>query len=191
MAKHEILIIESRSPRDIYENRFEAGTLQQILKLESIATKHFEVVDRAHLAKAIKYAEKEHIRYIHISAHGDPEGFALTDGDFITWRDFDEIAWPKLKNKCLCFSSCSVGQGAEELFTYHKSFCNAVIAPTRKIGWGEGLVAFSALYHRALSVGTSTAQDVKVMNHIVGAGSFRLIESPYKSTTYSIGPYDL
>lgn len=187
MAKHEIIIIESRSPKDVYEERFEAGTLKQILKLENINAKHMEVVDRQYFSKAIKYAEKENIRYVHISAHGNPQGFALTDGDFISWREFDEIAWPRLRGKCLCFSSCSVGQGAEELFTYHKSFCNAVIAPTREIGWGEGLVAFSALYHKALSTGTSTSQDVKVMNHIVGAGSFRLIDSPYKSTTYAIG----
>ncbi|HGS5294531.1 TPA: hypothetical protein ACMDR2_003568 [Vibrio cholerae] len=187
MARHEILILESRSPKDIYDDRFEAGTLKQVLKLEGVDTKHFEVINREYFAKAIKYAEKEHIRYIHISAHGNPQGIALTDGDFITWRELDEIAWPKLKNTCLCFSSCSVGEGAEELFIYHKSFCNAIVAPTRNIGWGEALVAFSAFYHRALSTETSTAQDVKVLNHIVGAGSFRLIESPYKSTTYAIG----
>lgn len=187
MAKNEILIIESRSAKDIYEERFEAGTLKQILKLECVSAKHVEVVNRQYLIKAIKYAEKEHVRYVHISAHGDQKGFVLTDGDFISWRDFDEIAWPKLKNTCLCFSSCSVGQGAEELFTYHKSFCNAIVAPTRVINWGEGLVAFSALYHKALSTESSTAQDVKVMNHIVGAGSFRFIESPFKSTTYTIG----
>jgi hypothetical protein len=187
MAKHEILIIESRSPQDIFDDRFEAGTLKQILKLEGVHAKQMEVVDRKYLAKAIKYAEKEHIRYVHLSAHGSSDGFALTDDDFITWREFDEIAWPRLKNTCLCFSSCSVGQGADQLFNNHKSFCNAIVAPTRSIGWGEALVAFSVLYHRALSTETSTAQDVKVLNHIVGARTFRLIESPYRTTTYAIG----
>jgi len=187
MAKHEILIIESRSPKDIFDDRFEAGTLKQVLKLQKVKAKHVEVINRDLFIKAIKIAEKEHIQYVHISAHGAPNGFELTDGDFITWQEFDEIAWPYLKNTCLCFSSCSVGNGAEEIFTYHKSFCNAVVAPTRDISWGEGLVAFSALYHRALSTETSTAQDVKVLNHIVGAGSFRFIESPYKSTTFVIG----
>lgn len=187
MAKHEILIIESRSPQDIFDDRYESGTLKQILKLQGIHAKNIEVVDRKFLSKAIKYAEKEHIRYIHISAHGNPDGFALTDGDFITWNEFDEIAWPRLKKTCLCFSSCGVGQGADELFNYHKSFCNAIVAPTRNVNWGEALVAFSALYHRALSVETSTAQDVKVLNHIVGAGTFRLIESPYHTSTYAVG----
>lgn len=187
MAKHEILIIESRIPKDIFDDRFEAGTLKQILKLQDVHAKHMEVVDREYLVKAIKYAERENIRYVHFSVHGNPDGFALTNGDFITWSEFDEIAWPRLKNTCLCFSSCSVGQGADELFDNHKSFCNAIVAPTRNIGWGEALIAFSALYHRALSTKTSTVQDVKVLNHIVGAGTFRLIESPYRTTTYAIG----
>lgn len=187
MTKHEILIIESRSAQDIYDNRFEARTLKQIIKLYGIGTKSVEIINRSYLEKAINYAKKEHIRYVHISAHGDPSGFELTDGDFITWREFDELAWPRLKNTCLCFSSCSVGRGAEELFVYHKSFCNAIIAPARDISWGEGLVAFSALYYKALCAETSTAQDVKVLNYIVGAGSFRLITSPFREATYAIG----
>lgn len=188
MAKNEILIIESRSPTDIFDDRFEAGTLKQILKLQQVHSKHIEVVDRKHLEKAIKFAEKEHIRYVHLSAHGNPDGFELTDGTSITWKEFDELAWPFLKNTCLCFSSCSVGQGADNIFNIHKSFCNAIVAPTRDIGWGEALVAFSAFYHRALSTESSTSQDVKVLNHIVGAGTFRLIESPHRATTYAIGP---
>lgn len=187
MAKYEVLIIESRSPEDVFDDRYEAGTLKKVLKLQGVHAKNFEVVDRQFLRKAIKYAEREHISYIHISAHGNADGFALTDGDFISWSEFDEIAWPHLKNTCLCFSSCSVGQGADELFSRHKSFCNVIVAPTRDIGWGEALVAFSALYHRALSAETSTAQDVKVLNHIVGAGTFRLIESPFRTTTYAVG----
>jgi hypothetical protein len=87
---------------------------------------------------------------VHISAHGAPNGFYLTDGEFITWRDFDELAWPYLKNTCICFSSCSVGLGAEQIFTHHMSFCNAIVAPTRDIQWSEGLVSFSAFYDRAL-----------------------------------------
>jgi hypothetical protein len=187
MKKNEILIIESRSPEDIYNETFEAVTLKQVLKLQDVDSKHIEVVNRELFAKALKLAGKDHVKYVHISAHGTPYGFQLTDETFITWREFDELAWPYLKNTCVCFSSCSVGAGAEEIFTYHKSFCNAIVAPTRKISWSEGLVAFSAFYHRAMSQETSTSQDVKVLNHIVGAGTFKFIESPYRSDTFTIG----
>lgn len=186
MGKQEVLIIESRSDQDIYDGITEGDTLKKILALESIHAKSVEVTNERMLVKALKIAEREHIKYVHISAHGNEEGFALTDG-MMTWEYFDQLAWPMLKDTCLCFSSCSVGKGAARLFELHKTFCNVIIAPTREITWGEGLVAYSAFYHRAQDIGKSSQQDVKVMNHIVGPGTFKLIESPSRSQTYALG----
>lgn len=186
MKKQKILIIESRSDLDIYDERCEGNTLKKVLELQGVNAKCIEVVNEGMLIKALKIAQREHIKYIHISAHGSSDGFILTDEGFITWKDFDRIAWPILRGKCICFSSCSVGRGAEQLFNFHKSFCNAIVGPTRNITWGEGLVAYSAFYHRAQSHEKSSFQDVRVMNHIVGAGTFRLIDSPYVSSTFTI-----
>ncbi|EGL1423412.1 hypothetical protein IP246_004605, partial [Salmonella enterica subsp. enterica serovar Infantis] len=146
MKKQKILIIESRSDQDIYDERYEGNTLRKVLELQGVAAKCTEVVNEGMLVKALKIAQREHIKYVHISAHGSCDGFMLTDEDFITWRDFDRIAWPILRGKCICFSSCSVGRGAEQLFDFHKSFCNAIVGPARDITWGEGLVAYSAFY---------------------------------------------
>jgi len=187
MKKQEILIIESRSDQDIYDGRCESDKLKNSLDLQGVKAKSIEVVNEKMLIKALKIAQRENIKYVHISAHGRDDGFELTDGTLITWTLFDKIAWPYLKGKCICFSSCLVGNGAEKLFTLHKSFCNAIVAPTREISWGEGLVAYSAFYHRAGLHEYTTAQDVKVMNHIVGAGTFKFIESSYLSDTYTIG----
>jgi hypothetical protein len=187
MKKQEVLIIESRSDQDIYDGRGEGETFKRILQLQCVNAKSIEAINEKMLIKALKVAQRESIKYIHISAHGYDRGFALTDDAIITWRDLDRLAWPILRGKCICFSSCSVGNGAEELFTLHKSFCNAIIAPKRDISWGEGLVAYSALYNRAQLREKSSMQNVKVMNHIVGAGTFRVIESPYVSQTYTIG----
>lgn len=187
MKKQEILIIESRSDQDIYDGRGEGETLKRILQLQGVNARNIEVINEKMFIKALNIARRENIKYVHISAHGFDRGFALTDDIIITWRDFDRLAWPILRGKCVCFSSCSVGNGAEELFILHKSFCNAIIAPTRNITWGEGLVAYSAFYHQVQSREKSSMQNVKVMNHIVGAGTFRLIESPYVSHTYAIG----
>lgn len=186
MRAQKILIIESRSDLDIYEERNEGSTLKQILELQGVYAKNFEVVNRSMFAKALKIAQREHIKYVHISAHGTDKGIILTDEGFITWKDFDQIAWPILRGKCICFSNCSVGSGVSELFDLHKSFCNAIVAPTRDITWSEGLVAYSAFYHRAQLSEKSSYQDVRVMNHIIGASSFRLIQSPYVSSTYTI-----
>lgn len=187
MRSTEVLIIESRNSSDHFNGRHEGRILQQILHLEGIHSKYCEVLDKVHFLKALKQAENINVKYVHFSCHGLDEGFELTDGTFITWQDFDSIAWPILKNKCLVFSSCLVGKGIEKLFDYHKTFCNAIIAPTRTISWSEGIVAYSAFYHKATSSKTCTKSDVRVMNAVVGSGTFSLFESPTKNITYVIG----
>ncbi len=127
------MIIESRSDLDIYDERNEGDTLKRILELQGGYARSIEVVNEDMLVKALKVAQREHIKYVHISANCTDNGFILTNDGFITWKDFDQIAWPILHGKCICFSSCSVGNGVAELFTFHKSFCNAIVAPTRDI----------------------------------------------------------
>jgi hypothetical protein len=187
MPQTEVLIIESRSPSDHFNGRQEGRILQEILHLEGVKSKYFEVLDQEHLEKALKKSESDSVKYVHFSCHGLHNGFELTDGTFLTWEDLDAIAWPLLKDKCLVFSSCLVGKGVEDLFNYHKTFCNAIIAPTKTITWSEGVVAYSAFYHKATSPETSTKSDVRVMNAIVGSGTFSLFMSPTKSATYAIG----
>ncbi|WP_223827953.1 CHAT domain-containing protein [Vreelandella titanicae] len=190
----EVVIIESRSASDIFDGRSEGESLQHVLKLENVRAKLFNVCNRKQLQKALDYAAKDSVTYVHFSGHGSDDGFTLTsydfgdkDDGFVSWQDFDEMAWPKLKGKCLCFSSCDIGRGVEAVFDFHKSFCNAIVAPTRKITWGEGLVAFSAFYHRALEEDTSTKKDVSVMNRIVGAGTFKFIAANHRNATFAIG----
>lgn len=183
MKAQEILIIESRSDKDIYDGRGEGETLKRVLKLQGVNARSIEITNEKMLIKALKIAQREKIKYVHISAHGLDKGFILTDNVIITWQDLDQLAWPLLKGKCLCFSSCSVGKGVGELFYLHKTFCNVIVAPTRDISWGEGLVAYSAFYHRVQAQENSYSNNVKIMNHVVGAGTFRFITSATCSYT--------
>jgi hypothetical protein len=184
MKAPDVVIIESRSPTDYLQNRQEGHTLQQVLTLEGISSSYFEAVNPQCFSLALR-SIKPHTSYVHLSCHGSPEGIQLTDGSFASWSAFDQVTWPVLKQKCLVFSSCEVGRGVNELFEYHhRTFCHAIVAPTRKITWAEGLVAYSAFYHRATRPGDAAA-DVKVMNWIVGAGTFKLYG---KGKTYVVGP---
>lgn len=138
MRKQEILIIVSRSDQDIYDGRCEGDTLKRVLQLQGVSAKSIEVINEKMFIKALKIAKRENIKYVHINAHGFDEGFSLTDGDIVTWRDFDRLAWPILRGKCICFSSCSVGNGAAELFTLHKSFLNAILLQQEILVGGKG-----------------------------------------------------
>lgn len=183
MPDCQVFIIESVSYDDIYDKRREGEALQKILHLQGVESEYHEIATLEHLEKVIQQAGRESVKYVHFSGHGAAEGFCLTDGTFVTWQMLDEIAWPHLKGKCLCFSSCSVALGAEELFDYHKTFCNVIVAPTRKVGWSEALVAFSIFYFRATNQYLTINQDVKAMNYATRAGTFKVIESS-RSTTY-------
>lgn len=187
VKKHEILIVECRSASDVFEDRAEGRTLQQILTLQGVGSKYVEVADLEHFVKAAKMASRQSFRYVHISAHGAAEGLYLYRESLTSWREFDDLAWPHFKDMCLCLSACDAGLGASELFEHHKTFCNVIIAAKREITWGEGLVAFAAFYHRAMSTRTAAAQDVRVLNSIVGPGTFVALGSPTRSHTYSIG----
>lgn len=183
----EVLIIESRSFDDIYSNTHEGRTLQEVLRMQGIGSEYQEVATKDQLGKALKQAKKSSIKYVHISAHGAKGGFELTDGNFIDWADFDEIGWPYLKDTCIVFSSCDIAKGVAEVFDFHKTFCSAIVAPAREIYWAEGIVAFSAFYHRAMKHDSSAEQDVKVMNTITQAGTFKFIPSSPRSSTYVLG----
>lgn len=88
MKKNEILLIESRSSQDIFDDRYEARTLKEILRLQGIGSNHVEVVNKKLLKKALGMGGKEHIQYVHISAHGSPDGIMLTDDVFVDWEEF-------------------------------------------------------------------------------------------------------
>jgi len=174
---NQVLIIESRNLDDISKNIHEGHTLQEILRMQGVSSVYYEVTTQEYLEYALSLAADDSFKYIHISAHGCKKGFELTNGDFISWDCFDSIAWPHIKNKCLVFSSCDVAKGVHEVFSKHKTLCNAVVAPSRKISWSEGVVAYSVFYYLATKPESGTKYDLKLMNSITEPGTFKLIKA--------------
>lgn len=169
----KVAIIESVGPNDLFEKRKEGIGLGSVLNLMHIEYVYYECFGEKHLVKAIREIQKKHrnVDYIHFSMHGSKEGISLMSGDFITWEKFDMLFWNKLKHIVLTFSSCEVGKGIHALFDYHRTFCKAIIAPTRTITWDEGLIAFSNLYFLAKKSNANIKNDLKKINTIIGAGA--------------------
>ncbi|MFY9261650.1 MAG: hypothetical protein WAO71_14235 [Gallionella sp.] len=179
----KVLIIESRTSEDKKAARSEQPHLENTFKLLGISTKKIEVSTPKGFYSAIKKAETEHIHYVHFSGHGCSDGIQLGDSLFITWKEIDDNCWPSLRGTCFSFSSCDVAKGVEALFGKHKTFCAAIVAATRKVYWAESAVAFSAFFLKATNPGTSTERDVNVMNHICGAGTFKLFRASVGNET--------
>ena len=173
----KVLVIESRTNQDIGENRSEQWHIKSTFDLLGIRVKVIEVRTLKGFYSAIKKAESEHIDYVHFSGHGKESGIQIGDKDFITWKELDKNCWPSLRQKCLSFSSCHVAKGVEEIFSHHATFCSAIVAATRGVSWPESAIAFSAFFLRATNPETTTDQDVRVMNHICGAGTFKVFSA--------------
>ena len=186
----EVLIIESRHKDDYAADRKEGDTLQEVLKLMGVKSVYREVKTMKGFQSSIRYASKnDGIKYVHFSCHGQDTGILLTDGTFITWSRFDEIAWKAVQGKHLIFSSCLVANGVHNLFKKRVTFCDGIVAPKREVGWGEALVAYSVFYLKMTQQRTKFISDINVMNKVVsGRKTFLYFPSPSAKDT---GPHVL
>lgn len=185
--KQEVYMIESRSPEDFWADRHEGRALSKMLELALVGHKYREVVDEEHLHRALKEADAPHVKYVHISAHGEEDGIKLTCGTLVEWERFIEIGGRHLEGKCLVFSSCCVGRRATQIFNKRKAFCLAVVAPLDVITWPEGLAAYAAFYHLACDRDRRVQDDVLLMNKLVGRKTFRVVFSSPNGQTHALG----
>lgn len=81
-----------KSPNDILRNRTEGKALSASLDLAEIANQYFQVINDECLNHCLEIIcedinslkDKDLVApFIHISAHGNGDGFALTSGEFI------------------------------------------------------------------------------------------------------------
>ena len=92
-----VYIIESPSPRDLFEDRCEGQALSEALALAETDVYYRLAPNRETFSSALEFViEDFHAKsgagsampFIHISAHGDDDGIQLTDGEYFEWDDF-------------------------------------------------------------------------------------------------------
>jgi len=170
-----VFVIESLSAVDHFDGRLEGAGICELLRLARVPHSYRSVVDLPHLELALDLVGASEARYVHFSCHGKEDGFQLTDGTFVSWRRFHDLAWRDchraLQDRVVVFSACLAGNGVDAVYRWHKTFCAQIVASTRQITWEEGLAAFSAFY---LHVGreTTVGQSVELMNRIAGNEAF-------------------
>ncbi|GKQ49134.1 hypothetical protein [Pseudomonas syringae] len=92
----DVFIIETLSPDDEGNGRFEGSIISSLLKLHGKKTIYCYVRTRQQFIQAIEQFGNSGYRYLHISAHGNKHGLVTTNQDEIDYKDLAEILRPHI-----------------------------------------------------------------------------------------------
>lgn len=147
----EVFIIESLDPDDEGNGRFEGSIVSQMLRLHGKSPKYCYVRTRDEFIKAVKEFGKSQYRYLHISAHADPEGMCTTNQEEIDFDELGEILKPFLKGKRLFLSACAMVHEDLAKSILPNSGCFSVVGPTEDIYFSDAAIVWSSIYHLMFS----------------------------------------
>ncbi len=200
--KYKVYIIESQHADDIFENRKEGKILQKSLLLSNIDSSYWNAINQQcfnrafmEILDAIKQTmEKDSLLtapIIHISAHGNENGFWLTNKDFIDWKCFsillDIINFWYYERKpsynlspiVLCMSVCEGYNGYKMYLDKDISPCSILIGPVKEVSWTDSITAFTTFYHLAIYKDYTPIDSINIMNASAGLNDvFQIITSP-------------
>lgn len=159
MSEHFFVhVVESPSSSDLLNNMVEGFVLYQALCTSRIDAGFLLAVNENSFWEAIgerllsRIAADKFQRWpvLHLSAHGDRNGIALTNGQRLTWdtlgkyfRDLNQLLGGRL---IVAMSSCEGAWAIKAAFKSPVPFF-AVVGPTCKIDLSDLAIGFSAFYH--------------------------------------------
>jgi hypothetical protein len=180
-----LYIIESQSPRDVFNNVSEGNHLADLLRLTGVQSQYRKVADLEHFLEAATelgtLVEQLGSRpaVLHISAHGSAAGIGLTSGELVEWNHLREVLMPvnaKMEGRLIvCMSSCEGFAGCRMAMAQQRTLpFLGIVGHTGKPTWGDTAVAFHAFYH-LYAKGSSVAEAVAGMCAASGDPGFSAI----------------
>jgi hypothetical protein len=183
-------VVESPGPRDLLMENQEGSALHAALRQARIPCRYYLATNKAMLLHALEFIARQrlhalHNHYppqpiaLHISAHGNTNGIALTDQEFIPWDElhlhllafsrqsltFYEVA--KVSSIVLCMSSC-VGLAAASMGNKPERPFMTLVAPNRDVLWSDSLVSFLTFYNLFLLKNLPCGEAIRGMNAAAG-----------------------
>lgn len=164
-TRFTVYVVESPSPLDLYEMRYEGEILQKALQLANIPSVHRLAVNMDSFKTALGYGLLLHLSYgellppiLHISAHGNNEGIELTSGESVDWPLLRDLLMPINKvlngNLLICMSSCGgfyascMALSEKELMPSPENVpFFGLVGNREKPTWSETAIAFLTFYH--------------------------------------------
>lgn len=116
---------------------------------------------------------------MHLSFHGNKDGFALNDGTFITNTEFSKIIGDKLEKRRLFTSSCETGNLdlASKLITKNHIF--SLIGSPVKIRFDKASLFFPTFYHLMNETDTAVMKKVALKEAIKASSDLFQIPITY------------
>lgn len=179
MNNFYVHIIESPRPAELQAGKKEGELISKYLHLAEIGNYHCEVKNQTEYNNALSYAKiyeqittRNKYPILHISAHGDENGFELTDGTPINWNELKTsvVRINKLMRGCfaICLSCCHGFKGCKMAMEVGGDIpFGALVGPLDDIPWDESAIGFAVFYNRLARDGNAYSA-VWAMNAATG-----------------------
>lgn len=175
-------IIESPAPEDLVEDRCEGRMLGEALSIARIQHVYSLAVNRNTFVYSIAnrlldaVERFQSLPILHMSAHGNLEGIALTSGEQITWTQLASLIRPLANalegNLIVCLSACSGAAGCRMAMERSSGHTFGVlVSNTAEVSWADAAVAYVTFYHRLFRHST-VAEATDAMRSASGDQNF-------------------
>lgn len=183
LANNFVYVIESPADTDLLDGRTEGRSLCEALHLAEIphwyslvtTPKTFEESLGMRLHQALKHFGK--LPILHLSMHGDNEGVALTNGEFLPWENLRKLLMPLTNamegNLLVCMSSCFGSSGCRMAMHEEKEHpFGVLVGNTQSALWSDAAIAYISFYHLLFNKDISVEKCVERMCMASGDNNF-------------------
>ncbi len=179
-----VSVVESPSSQDLLLECQEGRALQAALYQARIPCRYYLATNKNTFTSALQFiAQQRHLApqaiALHVSCHGNKDGIALTDEDFIAWDELRRILLGfareakayheagKISSILLCMSACS-GLSAQKMAESKERPFMSLVAPSRKVLWSDCLTSFLVFYNLFPIKNVALGEAVNAMNVAAG-----------------------
>lgn len=118
---------------------------------------------------------------LHLSMHGDQNGIALTNSEYIEWSELAELIRPLAKilegRLIISPSACYSVAGCRMAMTNSSDLpFGLLVGSLSQVAWADAAVAYVAFYHR-LFKGASVHDAINAMKSASGESGFAVFDA--------------
>jgi hypothetical protein len=162
-TKAAVFIIESMSPKNEAEKKFEGFILQSVFNLlknedtkTKIESRYYYIRTKKELQHIIEEFHKSKYRYLHLSCHGseDGKGIKLTY-ETVALEEFCDILnlSGSMEGKRLFMSSCFVTNEYFANILIPKTNCSSIIGTDEALNLDEAPLIWGTFYNKMFTIG--------------------------------------